>query len=313
MTWRSVFMSILTLGIVAGPAAAQCGPRSLDAPRARHETVVSTAWLAANAASRDLVILHVDHDRTSYDAGHVPGARFGSAMAFAVGDFDLPPVPDLVEAVAQLGIANTTRVVLYGEPWHLGRVLLALDYLGHGDRIALLDGGLPQWRLEGRPVSRAEPPAVARAAFAPQVRRDVVVDAEWVRAHAADPRFVVIDARSAAEYEGTEPRNEPRRGHIPGARHLEWNRTFTRPADAEAGTASRLVSAERLLALFDSAGIRPGREPVFYCTVGLRASHLYFVARYLGFNPRIYDGSMNDWVRHPEFPLATGSRPGGQP
>lgn len=311
MTWRAVSITALALGVIAHPTAAQCGPRALDAPRPREGLVVSTAWLAANAASRDLVILHVDHGRTSYDSGHVPGARFGSAMAFTIGDFDLPPVADLVEAVARLGISNTTRVVLYGEPWHLGRVLLALDYLGHGDRIALLDGGLPQWRVEGRPVSRTAPPPPARAMFAPHVRRDIVVDADWVRAHTADPRFVVIDARTAAEYEGTEPRNEPRRGHIPGARHLEWNRTFTRPDDAEAGTASLLVSVARLNAMFDAAGIRLGREPVFYCTVGLRASHMYFVARYLGFNPRIYDGSMNDWVRRPEFPLATGSTPGG--
>lgn len=310
MTRRLVSITVFALGLIARPAAAQCGPHALDAPLPRVGLVVSTAWLAANAASHDLVILHVDHDRTSYDSAHVPGARFGSAMAFTAGDFDLPPVPDLVQAVAQLGISNTTRVVLYGEPWHLGRVLLALDYLGHGDQIALLDGGLPQWRAEGRPVARTEPPAPGRTPFVPHVRRDIVVDAEWVRAHAADPRFVVIDARSTAEYEGAEPRNEPRRGHIPGARHLEWNRTFTRPADAEAGTASLLVSAGRLLALFDSAGIRLGREPVFYCTVGLRASHMYFVARYLGFNPRIYDGSMNDWVRRPEFPLATGSTPG---
>ena len=291
-------------------ARAQCGQRRLDVPRLRDSLVVSTAWLADNASRGDLVILHADHDRASYDAGHIPGARFAAAMEFTAGDFDLPPPADLVTAVERLGISNRTRVVLYGEPWHLGRLLLAFDYLGHGDRIGLLDGGLPQWRAERRPVTRIAPPAPARATFVPHIRQDIVVDAAWVTAHATDPHYVVLDARSTAEYQGTEPASEPRRGHIPGARHLEWNRAFTRPADAEAGTASLLVSPQRLLALFDGAGVRLGREPVFYCTVGLRASHMYFIARYLGFNPRIYDGSMNDWAGR-GFPLVTGPTPGG--
>jgi thiosulfate/3-mercaptopyruvate sulfurtransferase len=201
--------------------------------------------------------------------------------------------------------------VLYGDPWHLGRVVVALDYLGHGDRWSVLDGGLTQWRAEGRPVTRDEP-VPGRGAYTARPRPEIVVDAAWVRAHLGDPRFAIVDGRTPQEYAGTARESAPRRGHLPGARLLEWNRTFSRPAAAEADTSVTLVPPERLYELLRAAGVTAGRQPVFYCTVGLRASHLYFVARALGYAPRLYDGSWSDWSRLPaaDHPIVTGPDPG---
>jgi thiosulfate/3-mercaptopyruvate sulfurtransferase len=61
--------------------------------------------------------------------------------------------------------------------------------------------------------------------------------------------------------------------------------------------------------LFSDAGFKDGRDLVTYCTVGLRAAHLYFIARYLGWRPRLYDGSMSEWSRRSELPMVTGTNP----
>jgi thiosulfate/3-mercaptopyruvate sulfurtransferase len=308
-----LFIILATLAAGFGPsvshAAAQCGPDALDVPPLRDSLLVSTTWLAANLSRPDLVILQADHGRGAYEAGHVPGARFASVMDFAAGDMDLPSADALVAVLQRLGISNQTRVIMYGEPWHLGRVAVALDYLGHGDRWAVLDGGMAQWRAEGRPVSTDGPPPPSPTTYHPRVRDDIVVDAAWVRARLNDPRVAIIDARTPGEYAGTARESAPRTGHVPGARLLEWAATYARPAAALADTASPLIPADRLRRLFERAGATAGRQPVLYCTIGLRAAHLYFVARYLGYTPRLYDGSWSEWSRS-QHPVATGSQPG---
>jgi thiosulfate/3-mercaptopyruvate sulfurtransferase len=110
--------------------------------------VVSTTWLDAHVNDPDVFVLHVGADRKSYDAGHIPGARFVSLPDIAVTregtPNELPPATDLTRLFTRLGIGDRGRLVLYGDEQGLlaARLFFTLDYLGHGDRAALLDGGL---------------------------------------------------------------------------------------------------------------------------------------------------------------------------
>ncbi len=249
-------------------------------------------------------------DAARYAAAHIPSALLANPMAFTTGEHDLPPVDTLRALVERLGITNDTRVVLYGETWHTGWLYVVLDYLGHGDRTALLDGGLPQWRAEGRPVESGAAPAVRRGRFTPKPRSQVTITTDWLRDQLDSRRLALIDVRSAEEYAGTASSGPGRRGHIPTARHLDWSRTFTRPDDAVAGDASLLVSAERLERMFREAGAAPGKHLVLYCAVGVRASHVYLLARYLGYDPKLYDGSWAEWRARPDLPVVAGTDPG---
>ena len=295
----------------AAAARAQCGPPDEGVPAVRESLLVSTAWLAAHLRDPDLVIVSVEHMSGMHAAQEqVPGARTVDVMTFTVGSFDLAPVPVLDSLIEALGISNTSRVVLYGDPWVTGFIYVALDYLGHGDRTALLDGGLEQWRAEGRPVA-APVARHARAQFTPHLRPGIVVDATWLRDHLRDRNLALLDVRTSDEYLGQGTDHGTRRvGHIPGARLVPWLQTFERPANAQDSRASRLLSPGELRTLFRRGGVTPGTQPVTYCTVGMRASHMYFVLRYLGYDPKFYDGSLTDWSQRSELPLITGSARG---
>jgi thiosulfate/3-mercaptopyruvate sulfurtransferase len=301
---------IFTLLVVASATAAraQCGPPDEQGPSLRDSLLVSTHWLAEHLRDSNLVIIHVDHMSDAYARAHIPGARKLDAMAFVVNDFDVPPLARVDSIAESLGIGPATRVVIYGDPWVTGIVFVALDQLGHGNRTALLDGGFEQWRADGLPVTAAVP-AAAHRAYAPHPGPGVIVDAAWMQAHLGTAGIAIVDVRTADEYSGAMTHGDARGGHLPGARLLPWSQVFEHPADAEQSRGSRLKSPAQLRALFQNAGVHEGVTPVVYCTVGMRASQMYFVLRYLGYDPKFYDGSMNDWNRH-AFPLVSGTTRG---
>ena len=279
---------------------------------AAESLLVSTEWLSAHRSDPDLVLLHVSMEKADYDRGHIAGARFldpHRLMSMAAPGVELPSVAEIDSVLESLGITERSRIVYYGDTWMAPRVFLALDYVGLGDRAALLDGGLVAWRAEGRAVS-TEAPTWTRGVLSLTPHTGILAGADWIRTRLGDSTLVLIDGRSPGEYAATDSSERlPRFGHIPGGINLPWEETFTNEEGALHGTPSRLKSPEALRSLLAAAGVRNGRDLVTYCTVGLRASHLYFVARYLGLRPRIYDGSMSEWSRRPELPMVRGTKP----
>jgi thiosulfate/3-mercaptopyruvate sulfurtransferase len=271
---------------------------------------VSAASLAAELTDASVVILHVARDRSGHDAGHIPGARFLPLGALVVERDGVPnelPDPATLDSVFEsLGVTDDSRVVLYGEPLLAARAWFTLDYLGHGDRTTVLDGGVAAWQAAGHAVTKEAPSAVTPTArFTPRVRPEVVVDAAWVAARLEAPGVAILDARPADEYSGEKAgEGVPRPGHLPGAGHLFWKATIASDADP------RLVDSARLGALFAEAGAAPGDTVVTYCRTGVQASHLYLVARSLGYVVRLYDASYLDWSRRGELPVA-GRKGGG--
>jgi thiosulfate/3-mercaptopyruvate sulfurtransferase len=284
--------ALAALGVTR-PAAAQ---------RVNADLLVSTAQLASRLNHASTVVIHVGRDRASYDAGHVPGARFLPLSAIVTErdglPNELPEVAHLDSVFESVGVSDASRVVLYGDLGGLaaGRAFFTLDYLGHR-RAALLDGGLETWKAEGRPTSRGAP-ATRRGRFTPRPRPEIVVSASQVSAKLRDPRVALIDARPPAEFAGTEAgAGVGRPGHIPGAANLFWRTAL----QSEARPVLRDPAALR--AAFTAAGARPGGTVVTYCRSGVQASHAYFVARYLGYDVKMYDGSFLDWSARAALPV----------
>lgn len=283
-------------------------------PAVRVEMLVSTAWLETHLNDDDLVVLYVGRDRSQYDSGHIPGSRFVRLddLVEQHGDSlnELPSVEDLQATFEGLGVGQRSRVVLVDD---VGGVLAArayftLDYLGHGDRAALLDGGATTWIAESRSTSRDER-LVARAQFDPHVHPDIVVSTAKMRQLSSDAMdgasdYVLLDARSVAEHTGiVNSQSVPRAGHIAGSQSLYWKTLIRSDANP------RLLDPNELQRQFMGAGAGPGRSIVTYCRTGMQSSFTYFVAKYLGYRAAMYDGSVYEWVRRAGNPLVTSPAP----
>lgn len=267
------------------------------------EMLVSGSWLAERLKDPAIVVMHVG-TQEDYSEGHIPGARLVRLEDVTVTSkgglrTELPPLESLQKALEKHGVTDEARVIIYSsgrEIQSATRVWFTLEYVGLGNCIAMLDGGLPLWRNEGRPLSKDAVPG-ATSSFTPRPEPARVASAEWVRMHLNDSAVMVVDARTAEYYSGADKGMMPRAGRIPGARSATYSTFFK-----EDGT---LKPREELRALLGVGKSGPEPVRVTYCHVGRQATVPYFVARYLGLEARVFDGSFQEWSQRKSFPVET--------
>lgn len=287
---------------------ALCCVSSASAARAQEKSapgsepfLVTTAWVAERPRDQNLLLIEIGEQK-DYQRGHIPGARFldyhkistphGSGLML-----ELPPVEQLVKVFQDLGVTDQSRIILYfGKEWvtPTARVYLTLDYLGLRDPTSMLDGGLPQWRSEGRTVT-AEVSRIVTGTLTPHPRNDVVVTADFVKQNLHRAGVALVDARDENCYTGRDACGHPRAGHIPGAVNI--------PSSSVMDSAGKLKTTEQLREMFRAAGVKPGDQVVTYCHIGQKASLLYLLARYLGHDARMYDGSFEEWSALKDLPV----------
>ena len=263
--------------------------------------IVSTEWLAKHLNDDLLVLLQVG-EKKEFDEAHIPGAQFIQLPDISTPrgqglTLELPPVDQLKAAFEKVGVTDKSRIIVYfGKDWvtPTARVFMTLDYLGLGDRTSILDGGLPAWLAEKRAVT-AEVRPIKPGSFTPHPNAKLVVDAAWVNANLNKPGIAILDARAAKFYTGEETGQMPRGGHIPRAKSI--------PFSTLVNETNKFKTPEALRALFSTAGVKENDSVATYCHIGQQASLLYFVARYLGYDAHVYDGSFQDWSNRSELPV----------
>lgn len=247
--------------------------------------LVSTGWMAAHLRDRNVTVVHVGATRDAYQAGHIPGAVFLALTDLATErggvPNELPPLDKLTKTLDTLGIGNRGRIIVVGdEPVLAARLFYTLDYLGHGHRVAMLDGGFAQWKRENRELETAARTVNAEP-FTAHIHLEQLVFLSQLKKIIPSDSLALVDAR---------PHDEFAPGHIPGAMNIFWLDNV----DAD----GKLLSVDELQK--KHASVDRAKPVVTYCNSGMQSSFEYFVLRYLGYNVAMYDGSFIEWTNDPE-------------
>jgi thiosulfate/3-mercaptopyruvate sulfurtransferase len=266
------------------------------------DVLVDPAWIAARLDDPMVRVIELDVSGAAYNEGHIPGAVLWNAYS-DLRHPDYTPIDqvELESLLSRSGLTPETTIVFYGYGQYLGFWLM--KSYGH-DQVRLMDGGRDRWADAGHLWSTEVPtPSLSLYPLSDE-RTDIFASREVVRT-IPEPETVILDVRSQAEFDGerfwpsgaTEDAGRP--GHIPSAVHVPFEVLRT-----EDGT---FKSVHELRRLYQEEGVVPERGVVAYCTIGNRASQVWFVLRYLlGYTEvGVYYGSWAEWGTLTDTPVET--------
>ncbi len=275
----------------------------LQARGEKHDFIVSTDWLLKHLKDSNIVLIEIGQ-KADYDKAHIPGAVFmtrdeistprGSGLTLQI-----PPMKKLIDSFERAGVSNNSRIILYyGNDWvtPTARFYLTLDYMGLGENTSILDGGLLQWKKENLPVTSEKTKIKKGKIIITHPDKDAVVDVNYVEKNLNNPKVQIVDARTENYYSGVDT-NYNRPGHIAGATNISFTSLTTE------NPPYLFKSVDDLKKIFSDANAGIGKTIVCYCHIGQQASLVYFIAKYLGYNAKLYDGSYQEWDKRNDLPV----------
>jgi thiosulfate/3-mercaptopyruvate sulfurtransferase len=276
------------------------------------DPLVSTQWLEDHLTAPDVRVVdgswHIPTEnrdaQAEYLQAHIPGAIFFDIDKICDATSPLPHMMPHPTAFAswmrKMGLGDGSRIVVYDTAglFSAPRVWWMLRVMGHED-VVVLDGGLPKWIAEGRPVEDLATIPRERH-FTLRFDSDLIRDQAQVAAALA-ASTQVVDARPAGRFRGDEPEPRPgvRSGHIPGSASLPWNTLL----DSEGA----LLPREGIAEAFKAAGVSVNKPMIATCGSGVTAcTHALAMARLGNWRVPVYDGSWAEWGSRGDLPLAIG-------
>lgn len=268
--------------------------------KAQQPVIVSPQWLNENIKNPLLVILYTGFViKADYDREHIVGSRFlwPEWLAFNTPEANMVSAnaKDATNVLQNLGINKNSIVVICHKGADVtiaSRMFLALEHFGLKGKVSFLNGGIEAWKKAGYPVTNK--PAVFKKGNYVALNNGLLVSKDYVQKALQTKSSEVVDARMKRWYDG-EPTGNPRDGHIAGAKNI--------PYPDMVDSSNTLKPVEVLEKNFSSVVPDKQKEVVVYCFIGQTASVDYLVGRSLGYNMKLYDGSMQEWSRIPELPM----------
>ena len=248
--------------------------------------VIDTDWLAAasrRARSRVLdASWHLPaasrNAKAEFLTEHIPGALFFDIDEIADTASPLPhmlpPAEKFASRVPQAGHRrrHAHRRLRHRGLFSAARVWWMFRVFGHDD-VAVLDGGLPKWKAEGRPLETDRPAEPRERHFTPRFNALLVRDRPTMKARSPSDGQQIADARAPGRFAAEEPEPRPgvRGGHIPGARNVPLCRpaqSRRHPEAARRRLRRRLSARRRRLAAAGGHHLRLAASPLPSCRSG---------------------------------------------
>ncbi|MCX5834529.1 MAG: sulfurtransferase [Deltaproteobacteria bacterium] len=275
--------------------------------------LVSTDWLLERLG-KGIIILDVQPNVHDYIMEHIPGAIYMNEGHFRTHVRHQParfvPAGTTQPILRSAGLKSDVPVVVYtgvgaakgwGDGLEQTMVAYSLARYGHNN-VCVLDGGLDQWKKEGKPLAKEY--AVAKPSnFEAMVREDYYIEYGEFRKIKDRDDVIVLDARPPEKYEGQSFWMKP--GHIPGAVNLPWqdlmdekNKALLRPEG-------------EVMAILGKHGVHSEKTIICSCGTGREATNEFLLFKfYLGYNHvRLHEGAFTEWVSYPENSTVTGKNP----
>lgn len=268
--------------------------------KAQQHVLVSPQWLNEKLKDPDLVVLYTGFVvKADFDREHIEGSRFlwPEWLAFNT------PEANMVSADAKtankvlqdLGINKNSKIVIChrgGDVTIASRMFLSLEHYGLKGQVSFLNGGIEAWKKAGYSVTNK--PSVFKKGNFVATDKGLLVNKEYVLNALNAKTSEIVDARAKRWYDG-DPTGNPRDGHIAGAKNI--------PYPDMVDSTNSIKPASVLEKNFSTVVPDKQKEVVVYCFIGQTASVDYLVGRSLGYNIKLYDGSMQEWSRDEKLPM----------
>jgi thiosulfate/3-mercaptopyruvate sulfurtransferase len=284
-------------------------PEESFAPSPTRRWLVSTDWLSEHLRDRNLVVVDASYflptikrdAGAEYRAHHIPGAVFFDIDAVSDHSTELPHMlpgtTQFGDAVGALGIGDGDTIVVYDSAglYSAARVWWTFRIFG-AKKVYILDGGLPKWQAENRPLEQGDSKRTPKK-FTAEMNVRAVALLDDVRMALADDSAQVVDARSAERFAGKAPEPRPglRSGHMPRAFNVPYGKLIEN---------GHLAPRPRIEAAFKEAGVDLDKPIITSCGSGLTAAILTFALESIGKEPKgLYDGSWSEWGSRIDLPV----------